>query len=129
MGLVTAKLQLSNPRDPGLAPVEVEALADTGSVFLCIPEHVRLQLKLEALEHREVKLADGSRRSYPYVGPIILRFKNRTGFLGALVLGDQVLLGAIPMEEMDLVVNPRDRSIDVNPDSPNLAQTICKRAA
>lgn len=126
---MTAKLQLSNPRDPSLAAIEVTALADTGSVFLCIPEHVRLQLKLDPLEHREVKLADGSRASHPYVGPIVLRFKNRTGFVGALVLGDEVLLGAIPMEEMDLVVNPRDRSVDVNPDSPNIAQGICKRAA
>jgi hypothetical protein len=90
---------------------------------------VRLQLKLEALEQREVKLADGSRASYPYVGPIVVRFKNRTGFMGALVLGDEVLLGAIPMEEMDLVVNPRDRTVDVNPQSPNLATGICKRAA
>jgi len=128
MGLVTTTLQLSNPREPSLAPIEVTALADTGSVFLCIPEHVRLQLKLEALEQREVKLADGSRATYPYVGPIVLRFKNRTGFVGALVLGDEVLLGAIPMEEMDLVVNPRDRSVDVNPDSPNIATGICKRA-
>jgi hypothetical protein len=84
---VTAKLQLSNPREPALAPIEVAALADTGSVFLCIPEHVRLQLKLE------------------------------------------VLLGAIAMEEMDLVVNPRDRTVDVNPDSPNIAQGVVKRAA
>ena len=129
MGLVMTKLQLSNPRDPALAPVEVAALADTGSVFLCIPEHVRLQLKLEVLEHREVKLADGSRATYPYVGPIVLRFKNRSGFVGALVLGDEVLLGAIPMEEMDLVVNPRDRSVDVNPESPNIATGIVKRAA
>ncbi len=126
---MTAKLQLSNPREPSLAPIEVAALADTGSVFLCIPEHVRLQLKLEPIEHRVVKLADGSRASYPYVGPIVLRFKNRSGFLGALVLGDEVLLGAIPMEEMDLVVNPRDRSVDVNPESPNIATGICKRAA
>ena len=37
------------------------------------------------------------------------------------MLGDEVLLGAIPMEEMDLVVNPRDRTVDVNPDSPNIA--------
>jgi clan AA aspartic protease len=129
MGVVTAKLQLSNPREPSLAPMEVAALADTGSVFLCIPEHVRIQLNLEALEYREVKLADGSRASYPYVGPIVVRFKNRTGFMGALVLGDEVLLGAIPMEEMDLVVNPRDRTVDVNPDSPNIATGICKRAA
>jgi clan AA aspartic protease len=129
MGLVTAKLQLSNPREPSLAPLEVAALADTGSVFLCIPEHVRLQLKLEALEQREVKLADGRRASFPYVGPLVVRFKNRTGFMGALVVGDEVLLGAIAMEEMDLVVNPRDRTVDVNPESPNIATGICKRAA
>lgn len=122
-------IELSNPREPKLAPIEVPALADTGAVFLCIPEHVRIQLGLEALEHREVKLADGSRATYPYVGPIVLRFKNRTGFVGALVLGDEVLLGAIPMEEMDLVVNPRDRTVDVNPESPNIATGIVKRAA
>ena len=129
MGLVTAKLQLSNPREPSLASMAVDALADTGSVFLCIPEHVRLQLKVEVLEWREVKLADGSRASYPYAGPVVLRFKNRTGCVGALVMGDEVLLGAIPLEDMDLVVNPRDRTVDVNPDSPNMAQGICKRAA
>jgi clan AA aspartic protease len=129
MGIVMTKLELSNPRERELAPIEVAALADTGSVFLCIPEHVRLQLKLEVLEQREVKLADGRRATYPYVGPIVLRFKNRTGFVGALVLGDEVLLGAIPMEEMDLVVNPRDRSVDVNPESPNIATGIVKRAA
>jgi hypothetical protein len=67
--------------------MEVEALADTGSVFLCIPEHVRLQLDLQVLEHREVTLVDGSRRSCPYVGPVMLRFKNRAGYVGALVLG------------------------------------------
>ena len=49
--------------------------------------------------------------------------------MGALVLGDEVLLGAIPMEEMDLVVSPRDRTVDVNPDSPNIATGNCKRAA
>jgi clan AA aspartic protease len=129
MGLVTTKLQLSNPREPSLAPVEVAALADTGSIFLCIPEHVRQQLKLEVLEHRVVKLADGSHALYPYVGPIVVHFKNRSGFLGALVLGDEVLLGAIPMEEMDLVVNPRDRTVDVHPERPNIAGGICKRAA
>ncbi len=126
---MTAKLLLTNPRDPGLAPMEVEALADTGSVFLCIPEHVRLQLKLQVLEHREVTLADGSRRSVPYAGPVQLRFKTRAGFVGALVMGEQVLLGAIPMEDMDLIVKPSSRSVDVNPDSPNIASGICMQAA
>jgi hypothetical protein len=48
---------------------------------------------------------------------------------GAPVLGDEVLLGAIPMEDLDLVVNPRDRTVDVNPASPTIASGIVKRAA
>ncbi len=58
--------------------------------------------------------------------PVELHFKNRTGFAGALVLGDQVLLGAIPMEDMDLVVIPRTRTVDINPQSPNFASAIVK---
>jgi clan AA aspartic protease len=129
MGIVTAKLRLSNPRNPSRAPIEVSALADTGSVFLCIPQHVCLQLGLDVLQEREVKLADGSCVSVPYVGPVLVQFKNRTGVMGALVLGDEVLLGAIPMEDMDLVVNPCDRTVDVNPASPNIASGIAKRVA
>jgi hypothetical protein len=49
--------------------------------------------------------------------------------MGALVLGNEVLLGAIPMEDMDLVVDPRKQSIDVNPASPNIASGIVKHAA
>ncbi|NNK33265.1 MAG: clan AA aspartic protease, partial [Xanthomonadales bacterium] len=49
-----------------------------------------------------------------------IQFENRTGFTGALVLGDQVLLGLIPMEDMDLVVLPKTRRIAVNPLSPNV---------
>ena len=129
MGLVTADLILSNPRDSSIEPIEVPALADTGSVFLCIPEHVRLQLKLDVLQEREVSLADGSFVSVPYVGPVLVRFKNRIGVVGALVLGNEVLLGSIPLEDMDLVVNPRTRTVDVNPASPNIASGIVKRAA
>ena len=126
MGLVNAHVQLSNPRYPQLDPLDVEALADTGSVHLCIPEHVQHQLRLEELEQREITLADGSRRLVPYVGPLQLRFKNRAGFTGALVMGDQVLFGVIPMEDMDLVVIPGTRSLDVNPDSPNVATSLAK---
>ena len=121
MGLVRSKVLLMNPRRSELEPLEVEALADTGATHLCIPEHVRLQLELDVLEQREVTLADGSIASVPYAGPVKIRFKNRSGFTGALVMGCEVIFGAIPMEDMDLVVNPRDRTIDVNPLSPNMA--------
>jgi len=119
-------IQLSNPRLPESKAIEAEALADTGSVHLVIPEHVQIQLKLEQIDTKEVTLADGSKRSIPYVGPIEIRFKNRIGFGGAIVMGDEVLLGAIPMEDMDLVLVPRTRSIDVNPENPNIACSIAK---
>ena len=124
MGLVNGHLLLKNPRIAELSGVEVDALVDTGAVHLCIPEHVRIQLKLEAIEDKEVTLADGSKRLVPYVGPIEIKFKNRTGFAGALVLGDRVLLGAIPMEDMDLIVIPKTRTVDINPESPNIASSI-----
>ena len=126
MGLVSAQIILINPRRPDLQPLRVEALADTGAMNLSIPEHVYLQLQLETLENREVTLADGTRRSVAYAGPVQIRFKNRTGFTGALVMGDQVLLGVIPMEDMDLVVNPRTQAIDVNPDYPNLPHSSAR---
>ena len=126
MGLVNGKVLLKNPRLPELAPVEVVALADSGAVHLCIPEHIQIQLKLEAIDNKEVTLADGSKKLVPYVGPIELRFKNRVGFAGALVMGDQVLLGAIPMEDMDLIIIPKTLTLDVNPDSPNIASSIVK---
>lgn len=126
MGLVNAKLILKNPRKPDLAPVEIEALADSGAVHFCIPRHTQVQLELDEIDKKEVTLADGSIKLVPYVGPIELRFKNRIGFAGALVMGDQPLLGAIPMEDMDLVIVPKTRSLDVNPANPNIASSIAK---
>ena len=126
MGLTTASIKLINPRNRELEPVEVEALADTGAVHLCIPHHIQIQLALEEIDTKEVTLADGSRRLVPYVGPIELRYKNRIGFAGALVMGDQALLGAIPMEDMDLVVVPKTREVMLNPNSPNIASSIAK---
>jgi hypothetical protein len=85
---------LSNPTRPDLAPLEVSALADSGAVHLCIPEHLAIQLSLAELDRREV------------------------------VLGDEVLLGAIPMEDMDLVLRPQLQSVDVNPESPNIPLSV-----
>jgi len=126
MGLVAAKVLLGNPKDSGLEAIEVETLVDTGSVHLCIPEHIQIQLKLEEIDKKEVTLADGSKKVVPYVGPVQIRFKNRTGFAGALVMGDQVLLGAIAMEDLDLVVLPKERTLAVNPNSPNIGTSIAK---
>ena len=126
MGLSYCMLTLRNPGTPEEAPVEVQALADTGSVFLIIPQHVRLQLALEEQGKKEITLVDGSRTMVPYVGPIETRFQNRVAYVGAIVMGDEVLLGAIPMEDMDLVVLPQRREVIVNPLNPNFASAKAK---
>ena len=125
MGHAFAMITLRNPRYPDLPPVEVEALADTGATFLCVPADVAEALRLENIDGRkEAVLADGRRQSVPYVGPLEIRFKGRVAYGGALVMGERVLLGAIPMEDMDLVVLPRSRRVDVNPESPDVASCL-----
>jgi clan AA aspartic protease len=126
MGLVYADIELINPKEQTLKPMKINALVDTGAITLCIPEHIVLQLKLEALEQREVTTADGKKRLVPYVGPVQIRFENRNCFTGALVLGDSVLLGAVPLEDMDLVINPSLQTITVNPESPNIPAALVK---
>jgi clan AA aspartic protease len=126
MGLTDDTLTLSNPRRDDLLPLAVLALADTGALHLCIPPHVALQLALETVDHKEATLADGSKIRVPYMGPVRVSFANRTGFVGALVFGEEVLIGAIPMEDMDLIVIPKTRTLAVNPLNPNLAVSVAK---
>ncbi|MEJ1963004.1 MAG: hypothetical protein WDO56_16210 [Gammaproteobacteria bacterium] len=64
----------------------------------------------------------------PYAGPIELRFKNRVAYVGALVMGDEVLLGAVPMEDMDLVIFCQSQRVDVNPESPEVARSMAPGA-
>ncbi len=126
MGLVYATIHLSNPREAALRALQVDALVDTGAVTLCIPEHISVQLKLSSIEEREVITADGSVHLVPYAGPIQVTFENRTCFTGALVFGDTVLMGAVPLEDMDLVIQPREQKLSVNPRSPNIPSAIVK---
>jgi clan AA aspartic protease len=126
MGLVYANIGLSNPRKPELKSLEVKSLVDTGAVMLCIPEHMANQLSLEQNGTRDVSTADGRSHKVPYVGPVKVTFEERLCFVGALVIGDEPLLGAVPMEDMDLVVHPLSRTVTVNPASPNFPHHIIK---
>jgi clan AA aspartic protease len=115
MGLVNGTLLLKNPRRPELDVLDTSVLVDSGCTYLCIPERICIQLQLEAIDSKPVFMADGSRRFVPYVGPIEVRFRDRVGFCGALVMGNEVLLGAVPMEDMDLIIVPSTQTLDVNP--------------
>ncbi len=122
MGLEYSEIILSNPVIDSLQPLQVKCLADTGSTYLVLPQHIATQLQLKPLETREATTADGSSHTVPYAGPVKVTFENRNCFVGALIMGDEVLVGAVPMEDMDLVVHPKLLKLTVNPDSPNIAR-------
>lgn len=121
MGIARAKIKLENPKRADIRSIEADALVDTGSLLLYLPEAVSLQLQLESTSKKEVTTADGKRCLCPYVGPVRVQFENRECYVGAVILGDEVLLGAVPMEDMDLVVVPSARRVVVNPLHPNFA--------
>lgn len=129
MGIVYVDLQLSNSSEPGLEEITANAVVDTGAIELVIPEHIAIQLKLGELSPREIRLADGSRRKVRYAGPVKLELQGRDCFTGAIVMGDRVLLGAVPMEQMDVVVVPRGMRVVPNPDNPNVPGSLALAAS
>jgi clan AA aspartic protease len=119
MGLVYAKIKLSNPRLPDLLAIELTSLVDSCAMHLCIPATVASQLQLETNEMRDVQTADEKVHTLPYVGPIRVDFENRFCYVGAMVIGNEALLGAVPMEDMDVLIHPARQKLIVNPMTPN----------
>lgn len=141
MGIVYAEIELIRGADIVLFQegyiqenqikrVKVKALVDSGSYMLAINQTVKTQLNLQKVgEEEEAELADGSRVTLEIVGPIDVRFQNRRTNVDAMVLpGDsEVLLGAIPMEGLDVIIEPKAQRMIVNPESPNIARKSLKR--
>jgi clan AA aspartic protease len=120
MGIVYQQIRIYNAARPDLEEIDAKAIVDTGAIDLCIPRHIVNQLKLETVEQREVTYADGRKEVVDYVGPVKIECFGRHAFTGAMVMGDTVLLGAIPMESMDLLVDPRRLQLIPNPENPNI---------
>jgi clan AA aspartic protease len=126
MGLVYANIRLSNDVRPDLSSIAVKALVDSGAINLCLPAEVVSQLGLKARTRRVVQMADESTLEVDVVSPVTIVFENRETTTTALVLGDEVLLGAIPMQDMDVLIDPRNERLIVNPDHPNFAMSKVK---
>ena len=126
MGLTYATLKLTNLF--GKQQVEVAALVDTGATFMCVTEEIALQLGFDITEVRQqvVTLADGHQRMVPKIAPIEIAYANRTYVTEAVVLGNEPLLGVIPLEAMDLIVDPRRQELIVNPQHPNYPVALAK---
>jgi len=139
MGTVYADIELINADDLALARrsilnkdevkhMTVSMLVDSGAYMMAINETIQEQLQLPFKEKRKAILNDGSVVEHDVVGPLEIKFKNRTAVCNALVLqGDtEPLLGVIPMEEMDVLIHPRNQELIVNPEHPYFAQLKMK---
>jgi clan AA aspartic protease len=132
MGLVSANIELVNMEDEFLAEkhhigkeeirrMTVLAMVDTGAITLTINEQIQEALGLEIVGYRKSQMADGRYVDLPVTGPLKVIFEDRFCQTEALVLADEnePLLGAIPMEAMDLWVNPaRNMVTGVHPEGP-----------
>lgn len=119
MGLTYADIQLRNLMQD--KQVEARALVDTGAVFMCVTENIAKQLGFDTTEVSTVMvtLAGGRQKPVPRIAPIEIGFANRTYVTEAIVLGDEPLMGVLPLEAMDLIVDPRSQTLTVNPQHPN----------
>ena len=139
MGLVYAEIELVNSGDIELTArgfmnekdirkTTVKALVDSGAYMMCINENIKNQLGLRSIGKQVAELANGQKETYEIVGPVEVVFLNRSTSCRAMVLpGDsEVLLGAIPMEDMDVVIDPLMQTLMLPPDRPYLAQKSLK---
>ncbi len=134
MGLVYADIELINAVDSENAKkniigeedikrIRLNVLVDSGAYMMAINETIQSQLELGFIEKRKVQVADSRVVEYDVVGPVLVKFANRKAMCNAFVLpGDsEPLLGAIPMEEMDVLIHPQRQQLIVNPEHPNYA--------
>lgn len=133
MGLVYAEIELLNGLDLAdarrhrigeeeIRRFPLNIMVDTGSYYLCINETIRETLGLSILETRKGQLASGDVVEYNVAGPVEIKFKNRRCNVDAMVLpGDaEPLLGAIPLEDLDVLIDPLRQELVVNPASPDM---------
>jgi clan AA aspartic protease len=139
LGLVYAEITLINGEDLTLAKrhiigedeikkMNVRMLVDSGAYMMAINETIQEQLQLPLLEKRKAQSANGHVEEYEVVGPIEVKFKNRRTVCNAMVLsGDnEPRLGAIPIEDMDVLIHPQRQELIVNPEHPYFAQMKMK---
>lgn len=132
MGYIYADIELTNEDDVALhrrglllesdiKRVTCRALVDSGSWDLVINEEIQKQLNLPFRERQAVEMADETVMEVDVVGPIEVRFQHKTTIVDAVVMPGTsgILLGAYPMEGLDVMIDPKRERLIVNPPWPN----------
>jgi len=124
MGTVYAEITLKNTYDvgacarglipePEIRQTTVQAVVDTGATTLIINEELRRQLGLEVQETKWATMANDTKDMVKIVDPVEVHWKNRKMTCQPWVISDsgEILLGAIPLEDMDLIVDPARQTL------------------
>jgi hypothetical protein len=108
--------------------VNVNALVDTGVTSMCITEELALRLGFDTSDVRRqlVTFADGTQHWKPKVAPVEIAFGNRAYVTEAVVIGNEAQMGALPIQAMDLLVDPVNRLLIPNPKHPNFPVASAK---
>jgi clan AA aspartic protease len=108
--------------------LNLKILVDTGAYNLAVNEHIANQLGLVKIREQAFTLADGTEQIFDIVGPVEIVFENRDTTCRAVLLpgNAEPLLGQIPLEDMDVVLLPKEEKMIVNPESPYIARKDLK---
>jgi clan AA aspartic protease len=111
MGAVYADLTLVNLFNK--KSTVIRALVDTGATEMFVTADIAANLgfDIEEVIRKTVILADGRRFAAPRIGPLEIRFEDRSVYFEAFVLGDECLMGQIPLEALDLIVDPKGQRL------------------
>jgi clan AA aspartic protease len=103
--------------------MSLNILVETGAYNLAINERIANQLGLVKLKEQSFILSDGTEQIFDVVGPVDIVFENRETTTRAVLLPGNAdpLLGQIPLEDMDIVLLPKEEKMIVNPLSPYMA--------
>lgn len=132
MGKVMTRIKVTNPTDvdnarQGLIPAdrvrseELDALVDTGAATLALPEDVCRRLGLPNHGTRRVRYANGTTGSIPWTS-VRVEILGRDTICETFVeaAGTTPLIGQVPLELLDLLVDPKSLDVRVNPASPDM---------
>ncbi|MFQ3597236.1 MAG: hypothetical protein SNJ66_02735 [Chloroherpetonaceae bacterium] len=124
MGITYAKIKVRNPLTQSRA-IELDAKIETGATLLVLPGEVADELKFPFVRKTPVKYADESRAEKDVVGAVELEICGRKAWFEAIVEPKKsyALVGAIVMETLDLIVEPRSLGVYPNPRSPEAPLT------
>jgi clan AA aspartic protease len=137
MGAVRVPIKLTNTIDQVLvergllAPhllreAETQGLVDTGALTLVVPPDIVQQLGLKIRSQQVAQFANGAQELVGVTEPVTIECEGRKTILEALVVGNEVLIGQVVLELLDLLPDCKNQRLIPNPANPDYPVALIK---